>query len=226
MFRWLQATMWIHVVENFTTSSNDHAWSDNSTGLLVEFFWMEMDPESGIQCQCPCQFLEGHIIWCICWDVPHLHHRFCWNLPATTHSRTMFGLFLWRAHLKLNCKLLGSGGKVHVLIQFRTIHDIWFPINISFLYPSRHVCCLLHIYRSQLTITSNRNMKDINYWMSQKTSQRLRLYYTWDCWEISWLLEPFRWLEVCRCAKWLGCHLQGSPVWKGMGFVGTRDTME
>lgn len=132
MFRWLQATMWIHVVENFTTSSNDHAWSDNSTGLVVEFFWMERDPESGIQCQCPCQFLEGHIIWCICWDVPHLHHRFCWNLPATTHSRTMFGLFLWRAHLKLNCKLLGSWGKVHVLIQFRTIHDIWFPINISF----------------------------------------------------------------------------------------------
>ena len=40
----------------------------------------------------------------------------------------------------------------------------------------------------------------------------LRLYYTGDCGEISWLLEPFCWLEVCRCAKWLGCHLQGSPV--------------
>ena len=135
MFRWLQTTMWIHVVENLITSSNDHAWLDNSTGLVVEFFWMEMDPESGIQCQCRHQFLEGHIIWCIRWDVPHLNHRFCWNLPATTNSRKMFRFFWWRAYINLNCtvyELLVVGGQAHVLIQFRTIHDIWFPINISF----------------------------------------------------------------------------------------------
>lgn len=107
---------------------------------------VEMDPGSRIQCQCPYQFLEGHIIWIHlvhfwnlvfflydCWDVPDLNHRFCWNLPATTNSRKMFrfsdeGLI----STSIVYELLVVGGQAHVLIQFGTIHDIWFPINISF----------------------------------------------------------------------------------------------